>query len=255
MDFPEAGEIVVAEVKRVLNYGAFVELPEYGNMTGFIHISQVASRWVKNIRNHVRENQVRAATVLKVDRSKNQVDLSLTKVSAQQQREKLEEWKQSKRSKKLLEVLAKRKKKPVSLAVKEVAEPLIEEHGSLAEAFRQIASGGKEKAVGVKKEWLQELLKIVEENISPPRKTVEGILTLKSLESNGLETIKKALAEGKKQAKGVEVELYYKGGGSYVLKVSAEDYKHAEKEMESVREKVEEIMRAGKGSAEFSKKG
>ena len=78
---PVIGEIVVVKVLRVLDYGAFVELLEYGNAKGFVHVSQIASRWVKNIRNFVKENQVRAAQVLSIDQSKGQIDLSLTKVS------------------------------------------------------------------------------------------------------------------------------------------------------------------------------
>ncbi len=252
--FPEEGEIVVVEVKKVLNYGAFVELLEYDRLAGFIHISQVASRWVKNIRNHVRENQVRAATVLSVDRQKNQVDLSLTKVSAQRQREKIEEWKQFKRSKKLLEVLAKKKKKSFDEGWKAVAEPLIEEYGSLSEGFRQIAMQGSNAAKGISKEWLKDVVEMVEKSISIPKKTVEGIFSLKSYEANGFEVIKNALSEGKKQAKGVEVELFYKGGGNYVLRVSADDYKKAEKEMEKVKEKVIELVEKGKGIVEFKKK-
>jgi len=253
-NFPEQGEVVVVEVKRVLNYGAFAELLEYDRMTGFVHISQVASRWVKNIRNHVRENQVRAATVLKVDSSKNQVDLSLTKVSVQQQRDKIDEWKQFKRSKKLLGVLAKKKKKTPEEAWSAVAEPLIQDHGSLSEGFRQIALQGEQAAKNIGKEWLSDVLELVDKNITIPKKTVEGILSLKSYEADGLEVVKKALKEAKKQAKGVDTELYYKGGGNYVLRVSAEDYKQAVAEMEKVNEKAVEVMQAGKGTAEFKKK-
>ena len=41
-EIPEVGELVVCKVKQVLGYGAFVELVEYGNKKGFVHVSQVA---------------------------------------------------------------------------------------------------------------------------------------------------------------------------------------------------------------------
>ncbi|RLG70219.1 MAG: translation initiation factor IF-2 subunit alpha, partial [Candidatus Iainarchaeum archaeon] len=80
MEYPEIGEIVVVKVKKILSYGVFVELLEYDGLTGFVHISEVASSWVKNIRNFVKENQIRAAKVLKVIPEKEQVDLSFEKV-------------------------------------------------------------------------------------------------------------------------------------------------------------------------------
>ena len=106
-ELPEVGETIVCKVKQVLGYGAFVELVEYGNKKGFVHVSQVASRWVKNIRNYVKEGQIRAAKVLSIDRGRGQIDLSFNKVSSHAQRARIEESKQLKRSKKLLEILAK----------------------------------------------------------------------------------------------------------------------------------------------------
>ncbi|PJA19211.1 MAG: translation initiation factor IF-2 subunit alpha, partial [Candidatus Diapherotrites archaeon CG_4_10_14_0_2_um_filter_31_5] len=136
-ELPEVNEIVVVRVIKVLNYGVFVELLEYGNEKGFIHISQVASGWIKNIRNHVKENQIRSAQVLALDRSKNQIDLSLTKVSSGVQRRKIEDYNRLFRAKKLIEVLAKNKKMSFDEVWENTAEPLLDEFDSLAEAFNE----------------------------------------------------------------------------------------------------------------------
>lgn len=49
-EFPEEGELVVCTVQNVKNFGAFVTLDEYGNKEGFIHVRDVATGWVKYIR-------------------------------------------------------------------------------------------------------------------------------------------------------------------------------------------------------------
>lgn len=55
--WPELGDLVVATAKRIESYGAYVTLDEYGNKEGLLHISEISTRWVRNVRNHVREGQ------------------------------------------------------------------------------------------------------------------------------------------------------------------------------------------------------
>jgi len=111
-NLPEPGEIIIGRIFKVLDYGVFMELLEYEGLQGFVHISNVSSSWIKNIRNFVKEGQIRAGKVINIDRSKRQVDISLTKVSANAQREKIEEYKQGKRSQKLVELLAQKLGEP-----------------------------------------------------------------------------------------------------------------------------------------------
>mgnify|MGYP006174020873 CR=1 FL=1 len=56
-NLPEEGDIVIANVKQVTNHGAYVFLEEYENMTGFLHISEIATGWIRNIERYVRPNQ------------------------------------------------------------------------------------------------------------------------------------------------------------------------------------------------------
>lgn len=76
-EWPDEGELIVGTVYKVLNYGAFAKLEEYQGKEAFIHISEVSSGWVKNIRDHVRENQKIVCRVLRVNPKKGHVDASL----------------------------------------------------------------------------------------------------------------------------------------------------------------------------------
>ncbi|MEK6821251.1 MAG: S1 RNA-binding domain-containing protein, partial [archaeon] len=147
--WPQIGEIVIARIDKVLDYGVFCSLLEYEGATGFVHISQVESAWIKNIRNHVKEGQMRAALVQKIDMEKLQIDLSLTKVSERQQRLRIEEYKQLERNKKLVDIMAKSLNKTLSEGWSAVADPLVTDYGSIPLAFEAIALDGASAAEGV----------------------------------------------------------------------------------------------------------
>ena len=60
----EVGSIVEGKVTSITNFGAFVELPE--NATGMVHISEVASTYVKEIREHLTEGQTVKVKVINI---------------------------------------------------------------------------------------------------------------------------------------------------------------------------------------------
>ena len=100
-EYPEEGDLVMCSVKEVFPYGAFVILDEY-DKEGMIHIKEISSSWVKNIRNHVREGQKIVCKVLKVDASKNHIDLSLRRVTSQQKKQKFKSLNEKRRAKNCL---------------------------------------------------------------------------------------------------------------------------------------------------------
>jgi S1 RNA binding domain protein len=70
----EIGAVVDGTVQRITPYGAFVELE--GGKVGLIHVSQIDRNYVKDVREHLRENdRVQAkVTAIKED---GKIDLSI----------------------------------------------------------------------------------------------------------------------------------------------------------------------------------
>jgi len=251
-ELPSVGETVVVKVTKVLDYGAFVELLEYENQKGFVHVSQIASRWVKNVRNFVKENQIRAAQVLSINPAKGHIDLSLTKVSAGAQRAKIEEYKQFKRAQKLIEVLSQEQKKPFDDAWHDVAEPLINNYGSLQKAFNKILIEDQVPSE-IPREWSKPLIEIVKKNFEVSKKEVRGIIELSSAASNGVEIIRKALSLIEKETpKNISVDISYTGSGKYMIIVLSHDYKIAEKFLYDATEKAIKFIEGMKGKAKFT---
>jgi len=71
----EVGNIVEGKVAGITNFGAFVQLPE--GKTGLVHISEIAEEYVKDIKNHLQENQEVKVKVLSMDNGK--ISLSIKK--------------------------------------------------------------------------------------------------------------------------------------------------------------------------------
>ena len=78
----EIGVIVDGKVTGITKFGAFVELP--GGKTGMVHISEVSTEYVKEIGDHLSENQVVKVKILKVSPD-GKVSLSIKKCMEAQQ--------------------------------------------------------------------------------------------------------------------------------------------------------------------------
>ena len=72
----EVGKIIEGKVTNVMPFGAFVALPD--NQTGLVHISEVASDYVENIHDHIKQGDVVRVKVVKIDNS-GKISLSIKK--------------------------------------------------------------------------------------------------------------------------------------------------------------------------------
>ena len=68
------GAVLEGKVKTITNFGAFVQFE--GNRSGLVHISEVASGYVNDIRTHLTEGQDVRVKVIGVD-EKGRVSLSI----------------------------------------------------------------------------------------------------------------------------------------------------------------------------------
>ncbi|MEM2839113.1 MAG: translation initiation factor IF-2 subunit alpha [Thermoplasmata archaeon] len=237
-EYPEDGELVVCTVTSVKNFGAFVTLDEYGGKEGFIHVRDVATGWVKYIRDYVREGQKVVCKVLAVDPSKGHIDLSLKQVNEHQKREKIQAWKNENKAMKLLELVAAKIGKKTEDLTQECLPDILDNYGSLFGAFEEAALNPKafKKQFG-KKKWCEAFIEVANENIQPPKVEIVGIMELTCPDSNGIVHIRNALIEESSSEK-AEISIRYMGAPRYRVQVSAPDYKTAEEELKSLFDAV-----------------
>ena len=251
--FPEDGELVVATVKDVKGFGAFVNLDEYPGKEGFIHIAEVAAGWVKYVRDHVRENQKIVAKVINVDTNRGHVDLSLKRVNDHQRRETISAWKNEQKAEKLLEILAKDMKKEPAALLEDFGHKLVETYGSLYAAFEAV-SVNEEQLVedGYKGAWTKRFVELAKENIQVPFVHVKGFVELQSFSSDGVSELREALALAEEsEYEDVDIEVQYMGAPRYRIRVKAPDYKVAEEELRNAADRAVKAIAKNGGAGQF----
>ena len=225
--WPEPGSLVVCTVTQVVDFGAFVSLDEYAGKQGLIHISEVASGWIKYIRDHVREGQKIVCKVLNVDTSRHHIDLSLKDVNEHQRREKIQEWKADQKAWKWLEMAYQDRPEDV----KRVSDALMGAYESLYLAMEDAAVSGADalKDAGLPDEDIMILENLSRENVKIPSVEISGYVDISSPAPDGVEVIRKALKQAKRiKDKDATLNITYIGAPRYRIHVTAPDYKHAE---------------------------
>ena len=240
MEYPEEGEYVVATIKRIYPYGVLCTLDEYREMEGFIHISQVSSGWVRNIRNFVKEGQKVVAKVKGLNKQRNSVDLTIAGVSEIEKKKKMKSFQEERGAVKLIEAFSKAHKLNESKK-NEIIKKLSEKYGSLGEALSQVAEFGVEKLKGVLSSKLaEEFAKLCKSKVKVKKVHIREKLDLTFYGGGGLEKLKKTLLSfASLSGKNVKVDVKYLGAPHYFVDVYADDYKKAEKIFSNVREKLE----------------
>lgn len=255
---PEEGDIVLCTVKKILYHSIFVVLDEYENQEAMIHISEIAPGRIRNIRDYVVEGKKLVCKVLRINRERGHVDLSLRRVSLGARKRKNEEHKQETKAEKMLDILATKLKEKKEDVFKKIGLKVLEEYDTLFHCFQEVAIRGEEvlKELELPAKYSQALAEIIQERIKPPEVYVEGTLVLTSNSDKGVEDIKKAILDGEAVAKGADysVNVSYLGAPNYKITVIASEYKEAEEGLEKVTKKIIGTLEKLGGKGEFKKK-
>ncbi len=247
-EWPEAGDLVIATIETVTDYGAYAKLDEYSKR-GLLHVSEISSSWIRNIRDFVREGQKVVLKVLRVDLEKGHIDLSLRRVTKREKIEKIKVWKQDRKAETLLRTVAEK----LGLSTEEVyakAGALAEEKYGLYESFEKVVKEGPEvlTEIGVPENFAKAFAAVAEERIHVKLVKVKGTLEIRCMKPNGVKVIKDAFLNAKKteKAKDADIRFYVVAAPKYGVEVSAENYKRAEEVFQAVSQNVvSNIVKAG----------
>jgi len=231
------------------------------NAIAYMHVSEIANYWIKNIRDHIREGQKHVVKVLKID--KGMAWVSKRRVSGQEAKQKLTEWKRSNKAEGLLNMVAEKLKVTLDDVYEKMGFQLDETYGGdLWAAFEDIKEQGIDAIMDldfvekVDESWLKELEAIVKQNVEIPVVTIVGEFDLTSYEPNGVDLIKEAIESGEtvKGPKEAMAELRFQviAPPRYRVEVEAPDYQTAEGLLKKVEAKVLKTIKKG-GTGTFQR--
>jgi translation initiation factor 2 subunit 1 len=238
-EWPEVGDLVIATIETVTDYGAYAKLDEY-DKRGLLHVSEISSSWIRNIRDFVREGQKLVLKVLRVDLEKGHIDLSLRRVTKRERIEKVLSWKKERKADALLRGVAEK----VGLTNEEAYEQagrIVEDKYGLYEGFEKAAIEGPEALteIGVAENIAKAFVEVAHERIHVKLVKVRGVLEIRCTKPNGVKIIKEAFNKAKSEKlKDATVKFYVIAAPKYSIEASAENYKRAEDVLQKVAQNV-----------------
>lgn len=234
----EEGDIVLCTVDRIIGTNVFVKIPLNGEeVEGYIVISEIAPGRIRNLRKYVVPKKKLVCKILRI--SGDRIELSLRRVTQEEQKEMKERYKQEKSYENAIKSLLGKKG--------EEAIGKIKESENLYEFLQESKENPKNIESLVGKEDSKKILEIVKAE-KKKKSVIKKEIFATSNESNGLESIKSLLGKIK------NVEIRYLSPGKYSLKKETEDVKNADKELKENLSEIEKEAKSKKIEIEISKK-
>jgi translation initiation factor 2 subunit 1 len=232
---PNVGDMVLVKINKVMQFGAYCELTEYG-VTAYLPIREVASGWIKNIHEFIKEGQSNVAKVTYIDYNKNAVDISLKKVREKDKKDKINLYNLEKRAYGMF-------KQALTLSKSEENEEKIKTE--LAKTFvnyNDIVVTIAEKSpefenTDVNTDFKNALTAIIEKTIKQKIYKVSYNIEMNINDTNnGIKIIKKVLSEIAKTG----IFVTYAGAPNYHITANGDSYPNAEEKIK----KAQEILQA-----------
>ena len=251
-ELPEVGEIIVATIAKIGRHGAYATLDEYNDVQGFLHVSEIAHGWVRNINKFVKEGEKKVLLVKNIREGREEIDLSLKQVSRDQQKKKLLDVKRFEKGKGILKNIQE-KAKLSNNDIEKLEDKILSRYDSVYDGAVDILTNGIKVFNDLK--LPKKTLDIIEEvstKIKLPSVEIRGVLELTDNSSNGIENIRNSLQSFEKADQN-GIKILYIGAPRYRISVTASDFKSAEKTLKPILEDIQKNIEKNKGSFKFTR--
>jgi translation initiation factor 2 subunit 1 len=251
-EFPERGELVIATVTKVNPFSVQVTMDEY-EKEGMIHVSEVARKWVKDIREFAKVGQKIVAKVVRIDRETGYVALSLKRRSKRDSEERMKEFKKETKAERMLESVAKEKKIDLDKAYEEIGFLLQEMFGEMFKAFQMSLTPEGREILEKKKipaRWIKVMSKVAEKQMEIKEVPIKVILEITCPKSGGIDIIKKVLLDAQKK---YSVEVNYISAPKYSMTLYTKNPKRGEKEIMKISEAISKKMKTSGGECTYER--
>lgn len=231
---PEGNEIVLCTVKKILPHSIFLSLDNYPDAEGMLHISEISSSWVKNIKDVATEGKNMVCKVIGVNTKMNQVDLSLRKLKDFEKKEFLKKLKKERKIEKIVSVISA-KLKLSEKETQKIKEKIIKEYETFSDFFDCYEEHGDSvvKELKLSSEFEKEITPMLELAKEKKKIVLKYDFNVLSTASDGIEKIKEFFKELTKK---YHAEVAYLGSGRYHVRFSVTTTKEIKKLVADVEE-------------------
>jgi translation initiation factor 2 subunit 1 len=248
---PDEGEIMIVTLRQVTRHRAYVRLDEYINMTSFLHISEIATGWIRNIERYVRPKQKAVLKVIMVNKIRGEVDTSLKQVLAEECKSKLIVLKKNDKAATFFHFV-KSKLKLTDQQVQEIEDRVFQKYDYVYDAFEAVSRKGLDAIRSM--DLSPEIENAIEEasgRIPIPLLELGGIMEIKSKKPDGIEITNNMLANAEGNKGSGSSTIKYIGAPRCRIVVTAENFKAAEKFMNNTFEKMRASIEKQHGTFNF----
>lgn len=231
--FPEEDEFVFCAVTKIQYNSVFVNLDEYDKV-GMIHISEISPGRIRNIRDFVKEGKKIVCKVLRVNKEKGYIDISLRRVTESQRRSKMSEVQQEQKAEKILEIIAKELNIDLKKLYDDISKKIFEKYPLIYICFEDVANNKFNlEDLKIEKRVEKSLTELIKQRIKPKEVKIGALLFLQSYKPEGVNDIKDILKKIEKNS-----EVLYEGAGRYRITVTSDNYKDAEKVLKKIENNI-----------------
>lgn len=221
------GLVFVCKIKKLLQHGIIVEI-EGADRDGFVHISELSKRWVRDVKDVAREGEKIVCKIVRIEGQS--VELSAKRVTDNERRQILRTWSIENRIGRILE-----KTSPKDDA--QLMSEIRKEYGSVYNLYNEMTKSGAAAFGKVKlnKQSTEALLDFVEK--TKKKITLKTELTVQNFGEEGIEGIKKLLSYPYSDKEYFTIK--YIKAPKYMLVVNAGDTKKTLTENKRIIEAME----------------
>jgi len=177
--YPEEDELVLCTVKKIEKTEVFVNIEKY-NLEGVIQFSEVAPGRIRNIRDYVTPGKKIVCKVLRVQKEKGHIDLSLRRVSAKERDAVMKSYMAEQDARNLLKAILKEN-------FDNIANKILEKYQSFTAFLAELSKSQKAASeLGIKQETVKEIIR--ESERRQKKSNIKTVLELEAftLSSDGI---------------------------------------------------------------------
>lgn len=205
-EFPEVDEVVMVQVKRVAEMGAYVQLLEYNNVEGMILLSELTRRRIRSVSKLIKVGRIEPVMVLRVDKEKGYIDLSKRRVSPEDVQACEDKYSKSKMVHSIMRHVSETTSTNLHSLYVNLGWPLYAKFGHAFNAFKLIVSDpdsiisdiDSPSSEVITESVKQALVRDICRRMTPQPLKIRADIELTCFSGDGIESIKMAMRAAEK---------------------------------------------------------